>query len=363
MLRLKELSGTSSDLPPTKNMATLVFLFLLTRICKEKLKEFQGLHATILSTLPASAGLGSSAALSVCVAAGCLSLVGAISSAPSQAKQHLGQLEEHLSESVAMERRAHNVALPQSVLERLSSQGIKITNSDTADLSMGWSASELETINRWGLEAEKLIHGTPSGIDNSVSTFGGAIRFRSGQIHHLQSMPNVRILLVNTKVPRSTKKMVAGVRELLTKYPNVVGPVLESIEAISHRAELLLDSLSALSSSSAALSSTATESGTEAAIIHTSLQDLFVVNQHLLNALGVGHVALDRVCAMAQERGLAAKLTGAGGGGCAIMLIPPGFPEAKLKEAEEAFSTAGFDCWETTIGSSGVLAHNYFSTS
>ena len=38
MLRLKELSGTSSDLPPTKNMATLVFLFLLTRICKEKLK-------------------------------------------------------------------------------------------------------------------------------------------------------------------------------------------------------------------------------------------------------------------------------------------------------------------------------------
>ena len=34
------------------------------------------------------------------------------------------------------------------------------------------------------------------------------------------SMPNVRILLVNTKVPRSTKKMVAGVRELLTKVTN-----------------------------------------------------------------------------------------------------------------------------------------------
>lgn len=49
-----------------------------------------------------------------------------------------------------------------------------------------------------------------------------------------------------------------------------------------------------------------------------------MVNQHLLNALGVGHVALDQVCAMAQERGLAAKLTGAGGGGCAIILIPPG---------------------------------------
>ena len=30
-------------------------------------------------------------------------------------------------------------------------------------------------------------------------------------------MPNLRILLVNTKVPRSTKKMVAGVRERYDK--------------------------------------------------------------------------------------------------------------------------------------------------
>ena len=53
------------------------------------------------------------------------------------------------------------------------------------------------------------------------------------------------------------------------------------------------------------------------------LQDLFVLNQHLLNALGVGHTALDKVCSMAQEHGLAAKLTGGGGGGCAVLLIPP----------------------------------------
>lgn len=48
------------------------------------------------------------------------------------------------------------------------------------------------------------------------------------------------------------------------------------------------------------------------------------MNQHLLNAVGVGHAALDQVCTLAQGKGLAAKLTGAGGGGCAIILIPPG---------------------------------------
>lgn len=50
-----------------------------------------------------------------------------------------------------------------------------------------------------------------------------------------------------------------------------------------------------------------------------------MMNQQLLNAIGVGHPSLDRVCAMAQQFGLSAKLTGAGGGGCAIALIPPGW--------------------------------------
>lgn len=48
------------------------------------------------------------------------------------------------------------------------------------------------------------------------------------------------------------------------------------------------------------------------------------MNQQLLNAIGVGHKALNQVCGIAQERGMGAKLTGAGGGGCAIVLIPPG---------------------------------------
>ena len=57
--------------------------------------------------------------------------------------------------------------------------------------------------------------------------------------------------------------------------------------------------------------------------LHT--QELFQVNHQLLNAIGVGHPSLDTVCAIAMEHGLAAKLTGAGGGGCAIVLIPNGW--------------------------------------
>lgn len=53
-------------------------------------------------------------------------------------------------------------------------------------------------------------------------------------------------------------------------------------------------------------------------------QELIDMNQHHLNALGVGHASLDQLCRVTAAHGLHSKLTGAGGGGCGITLLRPG---------------------------------------
>lgn len=53
------------------------------------------------------------------------------------------------------------------------------------------------------------------------------------------------------------------------------------------------------------------------------------MNQHHLNALGVGHASLDQLCQVTAANGLHSKLTGAGGGGCGITLLKPGKGDGK----------------------------------
>ena len=50
-------------------------------------------------------------------------------------------------------------------------------------------------------------------------------------------------------------------------------------------------------------------------LFHLLFQELWEMNHSLLAALGVSHPALELIRAAARAKGLACKLTGAGGGG------------------------------------------------
>ncbi|XP_033025353.1 mevalonate kinase isoform X3 [Lacerta agilis] len=259
--KLKEFVGAAEGAAAaTHSLAVVAFLYLYLSVAS-KCGVLPSMDILLWSELPTGAGLGSSAAYSVCLAGALLSGCGIIS-------YPLGE-----GQSVAR-----------------------------------WAEDELDLINRWAFRGEQVIHGNPSGVDNAVGTWGGALRYQSGKILPLKRIPTLRILLTNTKVPRSTKVLVAGVKDKVLKFPAIMEPVLASIDAISQECEDVLKAM-------------ADRPSQEHYLV---LEELIDINQHHLDVIGVSHSSLDRVCQVTASHGLHSKLTGAGGGGCAITLLRPG---------------------------------------
>ncbi|XP_064612219.1 mevalonate kinase-like [Liolophura sinensis] len=300
MDRLKEFSGISLDSSNTGHLAIIAFLYLYGSLAWKNGKCIS-MDVAVSSTQPVGAGLGSSASFSVCLAAGLLSSVALIS--------------------------------PKQPLNGENTMGT-------------WSEKDKELINSWAFEGERVIHGKPSGIDNSMATYGGALTFQSGKIVQLKKMPRLKILLTNTKVPRSTKVLVAGVRTNYEKFPGVFGPVFEAMHGLSVRSV-----------------ETYNQMADKADLEHYStLQDLIDINHQLLRLIGVSHPVLETLVQESSALGVHTKLTGAGGGGCALSLISPDVKDDVIEKLKTVFREKGFDCWETSVGGDGVLLHSNFNT-
>jgi mevalonate kinase len=85
------------------------------------------------------------------------------------------------------------------------------------------------------------------------------------------------------------------------------------------------------------------------------LGSLFSLNHGLLVSLGVSHPRLDRIVELVSDAGAGyTKLTGAGGGGCAITLLDPAASPAALQRLYTQLDDEGFERFETELGGEGV---------
>jgi mevalonate kinase len=173
-----------------------------------------------------------------------------------------------------------------------------------------------EDVFRITYEAEKIVHGTPSGIDPAISTFGGVLLFQMDTgFKPLDVKMDIPLVIGDTGVERSTRIQVEKVREIKEKYPQVVDPIMLAAR------EIVLKAIDAIK-----------EKDLDA------LGDLMNINHALLYGVGVSDESLEWLVNAARKAGaLGAKLTGAGGGGCMIALAK----NERLEQILEAIQSVG----------------------
>nr|AQT03469.1 mevalonate kinase [Ginkgo biloba] len=197
-----------------------------------------------------------------------------------------------------------------------------------------------EIVNKWAYEGEKIIHGKPSGIDNTVSTFGNLVKFKSGHLVHIPNVFPIKMLITNTKVGRNTKALVAGVSERALRHPQSMMAVFTAVNAIS---EEMAEIIQAPFSDDISISE---QEG--------KMEELMEMNQGLLQCMGVSHSAIEAVLQTTSRYKLCSKLTGAGGGGCVLTLLPKLLSGKVVDKVKADLESQGFQCFLATIGGEGV---------
>jgi mevalonate kinase len=187
-----------------------------------------------------------------------------------------------------------------------------------------------EEINEVAYEGEKGYHGSPSGIDNTASTFGGLIWFEKGEntlMDKITIPAPIEIVMGNTGKVANTAAAVAGVRERRDKNPEKYKEIFDRAENIAYLARNALKNED-----------------------HKELGKLMNENHKLLQQIEVSSRELDFLVKLARDQGaIGAKLTGGGLGGSIIALTPD---KNLQEEVANAIEKEGFQTLKTVIGAS-----------
>ncbi|PHH60224.1 hypothetical protein CDD81_1924 [Ophiocordyceps australis] len=287
-------SDQSEDVRKVQQSSVFAFLYLFLSLGSP---SFPGCLYTLRSTIPIGAGLGSSASISVCLAASLL--------------LQLRTLSGPHPDQPAKEARL-----------------------------------QVERINRWAFVSEMCIHGNPSGVDNTVATQGKAVVFqrtnysKPPSVTPLWDFPELPLLLVDTKQTKSTAHEVAKVAKLKQTHPKLVGAILEAMDNVTDAAASLL------------VNDTFDQDDEDSL---AKVGQLMSINHGLLVSLGVSHPRLERIRELVDHEGIGwTKLTGAGGGGCSITLLRPHVAPEKISNLFHRLGTENYEQFEATLGGDGV---------
>lgn len=190
------------------------------------------------------------------------------------------------------------------------------------EYNMGYSQAD---INRVAYEGERGYHGTPSGVDNTVATYGGLVWFQSGDMERLDIDEPVNIVMGNTGIVADTKQAVASVRERKEQQPQKYESIFQQADQLVHEArDALLQA-------------------------DWPAVGRYMNRDHeLLQRIAVSSPELDELVDLAREQGApGAKMTGGGLGGFMVALTPG---QELQKSVATAIEEAGYETLCTRVG-------------
>ncbi|MGH2544310.1 MAG: mevalonate kinase, partial [Ardenticatenaceae bacterium] len=156
-----------------------------------------------------------------------------------------------------------------------------------------WLGTELsgEEVSQIVYETEKIHHGTPSGIDNTVVSYEMPVWFRRGEpVETFRAGAPMTLLVADTGISSPTRHTVRDVRRGWEADPARHEALFDDMARIAHAARQALEQGDAV-----------------------SVGRLMDENHALLKALGVSAPANDRLAEAARAAGaLGAKLSGGG---------------------------------------------------
>ena len=180
-------------------------------------------------------------------------------------------------------------------------------------------------VDKLAFECERLAHGTPSGIDNNIATYGEPVLYSKGSRSRTKPMNLAEappLVVAASGIKGNTKDQVAGVRFRYERARDLYTTIFDEIDEISVAGSVALRECD-----------------------YEQLGSLMNVCQGFLNAIEVSTPELEKMIDIARKNGaIGAKLTGAGGGGSIVALCP-----GKEKNVANALQNAGYQIIRMTV--------------
>ncbi len=220
------------------------------------------------------------------------------------------------------------------IIESEIPSGVGLGSSSACCVAAAGSISKLftnfskEEILSLAIEAEKTIFKETSGADCTVSTYGGIIEYdKKSGFRKLDTKTDLHLVIVNTKIPHSTKKVVTKVKEFIDNNEKTFSDLCEKEMKLIEKVNLALNSGDL-----------------------KSIGEAMIQNQKYLEQIGVSNEILGDLIDDANKTSFGSKITGAGDGGCIIAIVD----ESNIEKTLENLQRKNYECFSVQIDTKGM---------